>query len=137
MALNSSILGNTAEPFRVRGIHGGVGDLYWKRLVTGGHMYGDWESFEYARLEIGASVGRHKHSRTEEIYIVVSGTGSLNVDGKEIILQAGDSVITPLNGIHSFCNTGSVACEFLVVETVPPKIAELLPYYSPTIESEH
>jgi hypothetical protein len=68
----ASVLGTIDGAARVRGIHGGVGDLYWTRLVTGGHMHGEWESFEYARLEPGV----------------------LELDGQEISLGPGDSLVT-------------------------------------------
>ena len=29
--------------------------------------------FEYVRVPVGTAIGRHKHSRTEEIYFIVSG----------------------------------------------------------------
>ena len=136
MSQGSYILGTSREATLVYGVHGGTGDLYWKRLVTGGHMHGDWESFEYVRLEAGGTVGRHRHSRTEEVYIVFSGQGVLDVDGEEVVMNPGDSVITPLDGVHAFRNSGDGPVEFLVIETVPPQIARRLPAYSPTFEQD-
>jgi mannose-6-phosphate isomerase-like protein (cupin superfamily) len=134
MSQESFIVGSFRDPTLVHGVHGGRGDLYWKRLVTGGHLHGDWESFEYVRLEAGGSVGKHRHSRTEEVYIVVSGQGVLEVAGQEVVMNPGNSVVTPLNGVHAFWNSGSAPVEFLVIETVPPEIAGLLPAYSPTFD---
>jgi quercetin dioxygenase-like cupin family protein len=136
MGQESYILGTSADASLVWGVHGGQGDLYWKRLVTGGHMHGDWESFEYVRLEAGGTVGKHRHSRTEEVYIVISGQGVLEVDGQDIVMKPGDTVITPLNGVHAFRNSGDGAVEFLVIETVPPAVASRLPAYSPTLDED-
>lgn len=136
MSQESYILGTSQDPSLVYGIHGGTGDLYWKRLVTGGHMHGDWESFEYVRLEPGGTVGKHRHSRTEEVYIVISGQGVLEVDGEDVVMNPGDTVITPLNGVHAFRNSGDGPVEFLVIETVPPEIAGRLPKSSPTFDED-
>jgi hypothetical protein len=38
--------------------------------------------------------------------------------------------------VHGFRNSGEGPCEFLVIETVPPAVASLLPAYSPTIDGD-
>jgi mannose-6-phosphate isomerase-like protein (cupin superfamily) len=129
-----AIIGDIGQPALLLGNHGGEGELYWKRLVTGGHMHGAWESFEYARIEPGGSVGTHLHSRTEEVYVVIAGEGVLTVDGEQTVMRAGDAVVTPLNSAHAFKNTGPGPLEFLVIETVPPEISARLPHYSPTMD---
>ncbi len=129
----AAIIGDVGHPATLLANHGGVGTILWKRLVTGGHMYGAWESFEYARMEPGSSVGRHEHSRTEEVYLVLSGTGVLEVDGVESVLGPGDAAITPLGSVHAFRPSGDQSVEFLVIETLPPSIVAALPGRTPTV----
>ena len=128
------IISNSKEPSLIRGVHGGVGDLYWKRVITGGHMHGDWESFEYVRLDAGGTVGTHEHSWTEEIYIFLSGTGIMRVNEDEFAVSDGDVVLTPLTGVHGLRNESDAPIEFLVIETLPPEIVAKMPSHSLTLE---
>ncbi len=76
MASTPIFISDTGSPSQILGVHGGRGVLRWKRFVTGLMMSADWDSFEHNRLEPGAAVGEHVHSRTEEIYFIIRGRGS-------------------------------------------------------------
>ena len=58
-------------------------------------------------LEPGASIGYHKHESETEYFFILSGTGLLNDDGKELEVKPGDSIITGNGASHSLKNTGS------------------------------
>jgi mannose-6-phosphate isomerase-like protein (cupin superfamily) len=130
------VVSDTGSPSQIIGIHGGRGVIRWKRFVTGLMLHAHWDSFEHNRLEPGAAVGEHVHTRTEEIYYVVAGRGlmRLNAMGQDIAQEVGpgDLIMTPLNGRHSIENIGSEELEFIVVEALPPEIVERLPSYSPS-----
>ena len=134
MSEPGTIISNSKEPSLIRGVHGGVGDLYWKRVITGGHMHGNWESFEYVRLDAGGTVGTHEHSWTEEIYIFLTGTGIMRVNEDEFAVSEGDVVLTPLTGVHGLRNESDAPIEFLVIETLPPEIVAKMPSHSLTLE---
>jgi mannose-6-phosphate isomerase-like protein (cupin superfamily) len=133
--VNSIIVSDTGSPSQVIGVHGGKGLMHWKRFVTGLMMHAAWDSFEHNRLEPGAAVGEHVHSRTEEIYFIVSGKGMMKYNGEEFEVVAGDLIMTPLDGRHGITNHGDEVMEFVVVEALPPSIVNALPDYTPSLEA--
>jgi uncharacterized cupin superfamily protein len=127
------ILGNIDSPVELHAIHGGSGAVLWKVLALGGALFGDLESFEYCRLGPGASFGSHVHSRTEEIYFIVAGSGVVRLDDETYEVGPGDLILTPLDGLHALENTGVDDLELICAEAMPPSIASLLPPQSPTV----
>jgi mannose-6-phosphate isomerase-like protein (cupin superfamily) len=63
-------------------------------------------------LEPGCSIGYHQHDRECEYFIILSGTGLVNDNGKELPVKAGDMVATGNGASHSIKNTGSVPPAF-------------------------
>ena len=53
------------------------------------------QSLAEATLAPGARTRRHYHARTEEIYVVLEGSGRMEVDGDVRDLGAGDAVLIP------------------------------------------
>lgn len=130
------VISDIDAPSTILGIHGGRGIIRWKRFVTGLMLHADWDSFEHNRLDPGAAVGEHVHTRTEEIYFIVSGRGLMHLDELTQEVGPGDLIMTPLNGRHSIENIGDDLLEFIVVEALPPEIVERLPVYSPSTSGE-
>jgi mannose-6-phosphate isomerase-like protein (cupin superfamily) len=71
--------------------------------------------FAEITLNPGCSIGYHKHESETEYYFIVSGTGTVNDDGKEVAVNPGDSVITGNGASHSIKNTGSAPLVFHAV----------------------
>ena len=63
----------------------------------------------------GSSIGLHKHSTSDDINYVISGTGKAICDGQEEVLKVGACHICKKGSEHSIANTGS---ENLVLLTV-------------------
>jgi mannose-6-phosphate isomerase-like protein (cupin superfamily) len=63
--------------------------------------------FAEITLNPGCSIGYHKHESETEYYFVLSGSGTVNDDGKELTVGPGDSVITGNGASHSIKNTGA------------------------------
>lgn len=61
----------------------------------------------------------HSHSRQEEFFLILSGTGTLRIDGNEYPVSKGDFVAKPAgkNIAHQFINTGDELLEILDVGT--------------------
>ena len=59
-------------------------------------------------LQPGCSIGKHCHDKETEYFTVLSGSGMVNDDGKEMPVQAGDVIITGNGASHSVVNTGTV-----------------------------
>ncbi len=132
----SVIIGDTASPGRVMGVHGGVGAMYWQRLATGAHLHGDWDGIEWVAFEPGARAGRHVHSHTEEIWFFLRGTGVIELDGERHEVGPGSIVLTPHHSEHASWNTGDERLEYIVIEVFPPAISSALPPRRPTEETD-
>ena len=71
--------------------------------------------FAEMTLNPGCSIGYHQHEAETEYYFILSGTGTVNDDGKEVVVKQGDSVITGNGASHSIKNTGSEPLVFQAV----------------------
>jgi quercetin dioxygenase-like cupin family protein len=52
----------------------------------------------------GSTLGRHRHGDDVEWYLVVGGTGTMHVDGRDIRVRRGDVVINRPFGEHGLAN---------------------------------
>jgi quercetin dioxygenase-like cupin family protein len=58
------------------------------------------QSLAEAELEPGQATRRHYHARSEEIYLLLDGGGSLEVDGEVATVGAGDAILIPPGAWH-------------------------------------
>ena len=117
------------------GVHGGAGVLQWKRLGTGNMMFSDVDSFELAEMPPGARAGRHRHTRTEELFFVLDGRARIGLGEDAVEVASGDVILTPFLGSQSVDAIGDRPYRMLVIEALPPQIVAQLPTYAPTEES--
>ncbi len=70
-----------------------------------------------ARLIIppGAGIGPHCHEREDELFVVVSGEGVVEEDGRAVRVAAGDAVLTGRGGTHAVRNESNAPLEMLAV----------------------
>jgi len=66
-------------------------------------------------LEPGCSIGYHQHDGETEYYFILSGTGTVNDNGKDVEVAQGDAVVTGNGAYHSIKNTGTVPLVFHAV----------------------
>ena len=66
-------------------------------------------------LPAGASVGRHYHVETEEIYYILDGTGEMRIDDETREVTTGDCILIPRGCTHSLRNTGADTMRLLLV----------------------
>ncbi len=64
-------------------------------------------SLATARIEPGVRTQLHSLSGVEEIYVVRSGHGVIEIDGVEQLLTAGDLAIVPASTPQRIMNTGA------------------------------
>lgn len=97
----------------VTGIHEGKGKgwIKWFRFANE-----PWPAhFMIYDLEPGASEGVHVHylddrnneGAFDEYYYIISGSGQMEIDGKIVLVKAGDHIHTPLEVAHGVENTHS------------------------------
>jgi mannose-6-phosphate isomerase-like protein (cupin superfamily) len=65
------------------------------------------QSLAEATLEPDEATTRHYHRASEEIYFVLKGSGSLEVDGETRTVRPGDAVLIPPGAWHTLENTGT------------------------------
>jgi len=58
------------------------------------------QSLAEATIEAGAATIRHYHRAAEEIYYLVEGSGTMEVDGVTARVTAGDAVLIPPGAWH-------------------------------------
>lgn len=61
----------------------------------------------------------HSHTKQEEFFLILSGYGTLRIDGKENLIKKGDFIAKPAGKdiAHQFINTGDEALEILDIGT--------------------
>lgn len=69
------------------------------------------QSFAEATLERGQATDRHYHAETEEIYFVLEGSGTMDIDGVTRRVSVGDAVLIPRGARHQI--TAEAALRFL------------------------
>ena len=58
------------------------------------------QSLAEASLPASGSTQRHYHARTEEIYVVLEGSGEMEVDGDRREVVVGDAILIPPGAWH-------------------------------------
>ena len=66
-------------------------------------------------LERGCSIGNHSHETETEYFIILSGNGTVNDNGADVPIKAGDVIITGNGASHSISNTGAAPLVFYSV----------------------
>ncbi|WP_326587468.1 cupin domain-containing protein [Streptomyces sp. NBC_01294] len=119
-------VGTTRHKASVYGVHGAQGKTYWKAFATRRQLRSESEAVEWASLPVGAVSGEHRHTRTEEIYLVLSGSGDLLLNGREHPVRAGSLALTSVGNVHGLHNTGDTPLDWWVIETLAPATTAVL-----------
>ena len=77
------------------------------------------QSLAEATLEPDQATQRHYHRRSEEIYFVTKGSGSLEVDGETQRVRPGDAILIPPGAWHTLENDGTSELTILCVCSPP------------------
>jgi mannose-6-phosphate isomerase-like protein (cupin superfamily) len=64
------------------------------------YLHTELQSLAEASLEPGAATRRHFHARSEEIYLIVEGSGELAVDDVRRTVGPGDAILIPPGSWH-------------------------------------
>ena len=64
-------------------------------------------NFSQARFKPGQTVPPHSHTDMTEIFLVQAGTGVMEVNGQEILLEPGVSVAVENNEVHMIRSSGT------------------------------
>jgi quercetin dioxygenase-like cupin family protein len=92
----------------------GRSPVRWKDLIGRERAASQALSLGVAEIPPGATLARHRHA-APEIYYLLSGAGSVEVDGKDYPATAGSAIFIPGGAMHAFSNTGAVTIAFVYV----------------------
>ncbi|GAA0614077.1 cupin domain-containing protein [Streptomyces crystallinus] len=123
---NPVIVADTTGPADIYGVHGTAGLTHWKALASGLDLAAGWEAVEWASVPPGGVSGEHRHTRTEEIYFVLRGSGEIVLDGVASPIHEGSMVLTGVGTVHGLRNTGATDLDWLVIEIRSPHTAHTL-----------
>ncbi len=98
----------------IAGMNGGKGSVMYRRALGPTVFSSNWAFVDYYSLPPGASIGAHVHNGVEEVYLVINGEGTVQVNEESAPLKKGDAVPIKVKDVHSFVNTGSGDLEFVV-----------------------
>ena len=76
---------------------------------------------EIACYEPGQSTVMHSHPKEEEAIYVLQGVANMNIDGREVVVPAGNLVKFPHNVPHDVRNLGAERCVIMFLK-VNPKV---------------
>lgn len=96
--------------------HGGVGEILFKRLFEGTAFEAPIHFVDYAVLPPGVSIGRHRHGRDEELYLVLEGRGTMTRDGESFDVGPGSVIVNRAGGEHGLVNDSDGDLRLFVVE---------------------
>jgi mannose-6-phosphate isomerase-like protein (cupin superfamily) len=86
------------------------GVVSFRTLFGGAEQTGDFTA-GVTELEVGGWLEHHRHA-PPEIYYIVSGEGTVCLDGHEHEVRGGTSVYIPGNSEHSIRNSGKERLRF-------------------------
>lgn len=94
-----------------------VGALRNTPTGFGGHPF----DLELGRISPGLTgCPFHSHSSQWELYVILTGMGTVRANAETVPVVAGDVVVHPPGEAHQLINTGSVDLNYLLVADNPP-----------------
>ncbi|MCB1090198.1 MAG: cupin domain-containing protein [Verrucomicrobiae bacterium] len=71
------------------------------------------QSLAEASLPAGGATQRHYHRAAEEIYFILDGQGTMEIDGETRKVRPGDGVLIPPGAWHQICADEGTPVRFL------------------------
>jgi mannose-6-phosphate isomerase-like protein (cupin superfamily) len=72
-------------------------------------------------MEPGGSALKHTHANSEQLYVVLSGSGEMTVGQESFHVQTGDTIYIPENVEHDTKVTGEEVFRCVVILAPPPR----------------
>ena len=76
------------------------------------------DGFKVKRIEVlpGKRLSYQKHAQRAEHWVVVEGTAKVTLDGKDIVVNAGEAIDIAIGAAHRVENPGDKALVFIEVQ---------------------
>ena len=95
---------------------------------TWGEACDGWKLLEAADLHVvqermppATSELPHTHARVRQVYFVLEGEATVDLDGRCASVHAGEAVVIEPKTPHRISNRSDSALEFLVISSSPPR----------------
>ena len=99
--------------------HDGKGLVEVRSIYAREDFESSMQFIHYTVLPPGSSIGLHPHGNDEEVYVILEGSGIMEVDGKKTLVSRGDTVLNKPYGAHALYNTSDEdELKILVFEVV-------------------
>jgi mannose-6-phosphate isomerase-like protein (cupin superfamily) len=111
------------------------GTTYYQRAFERGRdgVAGPWECVDYMTIPAGTQFGVHIHDGSEELYVILKGTGMALLDGEEHAVGPGDYLMLKNLGAHGLRNDGPEDIELLCVCVYLADSHRLTPVWDPVV----
>ena len=93
------------KPNPVSNCHDGEGTISVVDIFDG--FTTKMQFFHHTVLPPGTTIGSHKHGNDEEFYVVLEGSGEMELDGSKQLVSAGDVIMNKPYGTHGLRNTST------------------------------
>ena len=99
--------------------HGGAGTVHCLNMLNPEESEYGYQWFHYDRIPDGTTIAEHPHEKSEEIYYILEGEGTLIFDGVSTPMGAGDISMVSDGHSHGFENNSGKDVIMIVVEIRP------------------
>lgn len=108
-----------AETIKFERCHDGVGTVFCENMLNPEDSRYGYQWFHCDRIPAGTTIGEHLHEGSEEIYYLLSGSGTLLFNGEAFPMNAGDISLVGDGETHGFINDSGIDATMIVVEIRP------------------
>ena len=103
-------------PYQVQSVHEGKGVGKNAKVFSAEDFDTPLKFIYYTQMEPGASIGVHPHGENEEVYVVLSGRGSMTVNDERQPVKTGDIILNKPGWRHGIENTSDEPLKLFVFE---------------------
>ncbi|MCX3061098.1 cupin domain-containing protein [Streptomyces beihaiensis] len=119
-------IGTVTGAATVYGVHGAAGRTRWKCFAGRRQLASATEAVEWASIPPGGVSGEHRHTRTEEIYLVLRGRGEFLFNGRPHPVGPGSLALTAVGNVHGLRNVSDTDLDWWVIESLAPSTSAVL-----------
>ena len=96
-------------------MRGGEGTVKIENLLTKEELYEKGRLFARITINPGSSIGAHVHEGEMETFHIINGSAKISDNGKDIIANVGDTILTKSSEGHSVECIGDTPLEMIAL----------------------